>query len=169
MLLGMFTGARLNEICQLDIADVQQDGGIWFLNITDEGNDTKSVKSQAGRRNVPLHAELIRLGFLDFVESRKSGARLFPDYKFITNGGYGRNLSRWCNDVFLPKLGIKQPGLVFHSFRHTVVTRLSQADVPEPIIQCLVGHARSGVTQEVYNRGGYRLAQLKEAVDRFQI
>lgn len=169
MLLGMFTGARLNEICQLDIADVQQDGDVWFLNITDEGNDTKSVKSKAGRRNVPLHAELILLGFLDFVESRKSGARLFPDYKFITNGGYGRNLSRWCNDVFLPKLGIKQPGLVFHSFRHTVVTRLSQADVPEPIIQCLVGHARSGVTQEVYNRGGYRLAQLKEAVDRFQI
>jgi len=68
MLLGMFTGARLNEICQLDISDVQQDGDTWFLNITDEGDGNKSVKSAAGRRKVPLHAELIRLGFLDFVD-----------------------------------------------------------------------------------------------------
>ena len=169
MLLGMFTGARLNEICQLDIADVQQDGETWYLNITDEGDDTKRIKSKAGRRRVPIHAELIRLGFLDFVESRRTGARLFPDYSYSANGGYGRNLGRWCNESFLPKLGIKQPGLVFHSLRHTVVTRLGQAGVPEPIIQCVVGHARSGVTQEVYLREGYTLAQLKEAIDRFAI
>ncbi|WP_424984459.1 site-specific integrase [Microbulbifer sp. S227A] len=169
MLLGMFTGARLNEICQLDIADVQQDGETWFLNITDEGDDTKSVKSKAGRRNVPLHSELIRLGFLDFVDSRRNGRRLFPDYSYSANGGYGRALGRWCNESFLPKLGVKKPGLVFHSLRHTVVTRLSQADVPEPIVQCIVGHARSGVTQEVYNREGYTLAQLKTAIDRFAI
>ncbi len=167
MHLGMFTGARLNEICQLEIADVQHDGDIWFLNITDEGDENKSIKSKAGRRKVPLHSELIRLGFLDFVESRKTGARLFPDFSYNANGGYGRNLGRWCNESFLPKLRIKQPGLVFHSLRHTVVTRLSQADVPEPIVQCIVGHARSGVTQEVYNREGYALAQLKRAIDRF--
>ncbi|MGX9351631.1 site-specific integrase [Shimia sp. W99] len=114
MLLGMFTGARLNEVCQLDIADIQQDGDTWFLNITDEGDDNKSVKSTAGRRKVPLHPELIQLGFLDFVESRRRGTRLFPDYSYSANGGYGRNLGRWCNESFLPKLGIKQPGLVFH-------------------------------------------------------
>ena len=169
MLLGMFTGARLNEICQLDIADVQQDGDTWFLNITDEGDNTKSVKSRAGRRKVPLHSELIRLGFLDFVDNRKNGMRLFPDYSYNANGGYGRNLGRWCNESFLPKLGIKQPGLVFHSLRHTAVTRLSQADVPEPIVQCIVGHARSGVTQEVYNREGYTLAQLKKAIENFHV
>jgi len=169
MLLGMFTGARLNEICQLDIADVQQDGDIWFLNITDEGDDTKSVKSKAGRRKVPLHPELVRLGFLDFVESRRNGSRLFSDYSYSANGGYGRNLGRWCNESFLPKLGVKQPGLVFHSLRHTVVTRLGQASVPEPIIQCIVGHARSGVTQEVYLREGYTLEQLSDAIGRFKI
>ena len=169
MLLGMYTGARLNEICQLDIADVQQEGNTWFLNITDDGDDNKSVKSKAGRRKVPLHSELIRLGFLDLVRNRRNAARLFPDYSYSANGGYGRNLGRWCNESFLPKLGIKQPGLVFHSLRHTVVTRLSQADVPEPVVQCIVGHARSGVTQEVYNREGYTLVQLKAAIDRFDI
>ena len=169
MLLGMFTGARLNEICQLDIADVHQEGDTWFLNITDEGDETKSVKSRAGRRKVPLHSELIRLGFLDFVDSRQNCIRLFPDYSYSANGGYGRALGRWCNESFLPKLGIKKPGLVFHSLRHTVVTRLSQADVPEPVVQCIVGHARSGVTQEVYNREGYTLKQLSDAIGRFEI
>ncbi|NKW78221.1 site-specific integrase [Rhodobacteraceae bacterium R_SAG7] len=169
MLLGMFTGARLNEICQLDISDVQQEGDTWFLNITDEGDDTKSVKSKAGRRKVPLHSQLIRLGFLAFVDSRRNGTRLFPDYSYSANGGYGRNLGRWCNESFLPKLEIKQPGLVFHSLRHTVVTRLGQANVPEPIIQCIVGHARSGVTQEVYLREGYTLEQLSEAIGRLKV
>lgn len=169
MLLGMFTGARLNEICQLNIADVKQYGDTWFLNITDEGDDTKTVKSKAGRRKVPLHSELIRLGFLDFVDSRRNRARLFPDYSYSANGGYGRNLGRWCNESFLPKLGIKQPGLVFHSLRHSVITRLGQADVPEPIIQCVVGHARSGVTQEVYLREGYTLEQLKAAIEKLEI
>ncbi|WP_254441711.1 site-specific integrase [Ruegeria sp. HKCCA0370] len=170
MLLGMFTGARLNEVCQLETADVQQDYGVWYLNITDEGDDNnKRVKSDAGKRKVPLHAELLRMGFLDFVESRKPGKRLFPEYSYNVNGGYGRNLGRWCNESFLKKLGIKEPGLVFHSFRHTIVTRLSQAGVSEPIVQCIVGHARSGVTQEVYNKEGYTLTQLKDAIDSYQI
>lgn len=169
MLLGMFTGARLNEICQLHVGDVQQDGEIWFLNITNEGDDHKRVKSTAGKRKVPLHSELIRLGFLDFMDSRRNGKRLFPDYSYSVNGGYGRNLGRWCNDSFLPKLAIKEPGLVYHSFRHTIVTRLSQVDVPEPIVQMIVGHARSGVTQTSYNKEGFRLTQMKEAIDKFQV
>ncbi|WP_245941269.1 site-specific integrase [Cereibacter changlensis] len=168
-LLGMFTGARLNEICQLDIADVQQEQGIWFLNITDEGDNNKSVKANASRRKVPLHPDLVRLGFLAFVEQRKNGTRLFPDFSFSKNGGYGRNLGRWFNESFLPRLNMKQQALVFHSYRHTMVTRLGQADVPQPIVQCIVGHAREGVTQEVYMRDGYRMAQLRDAIEKFTV
>ncbi|MCB2128212.1 MAG: hypothetical protein KDE03_03845 [Rhodobacteraceae bacterium] len=63
-LLGLFTGARLNEICQLELADVQREDGIWFLNITDEGDDTrKRVKAKASRRKVPIHSELLRVDF----------------------------------------------------------------------------------------------------------
>ena len=35
-LIGMVTGARLNEICQLELADLQQEEGIWFFNLSDE-------------------------------------------------------------------------------------------------------------------------------------
>lgn len=166
-LLGMFTGARLNEICQLDIADIQQQDGIWFLNITDEGDGNKTVKAKASRRKVPLHTKLIRLGFIDFVDSRRTAKRLFPDYSYNANGGYGRSLGRWYNESFMPKLGIKKPGIVFHSLRHTLVTRLGQANVAEPIYQCVVGHARAGVTQQVYLREGFTLTQLSEAIEKY--
>jgi len=169
-LLGMFTGARLNEICQLLVSDIQQDQGIHFLNIDDEGDERKRVKTRASKRKVPIHPELIHLGFLDFVESRAQHDRLFFDFEYNRNGGYGRSLSRWFNEnTFLPKLGIKSRELVFHSFRHTMVTRLSQAGEAEPLVKCIVGHERSGVTQEVYFREGYTLVQLKAAIDKFKI
>ena len=148
---------------------MQQEGTIWFLNITDDGDENKSIKSEAGKRKVPLHKDLIALGFIDFVSKRKASKRLFPDYSFNQNGGYGRNLGRWCNESFLKKLGVKEPGVVFHCFRHTVITRLSQASVPEPIVKCIVGHARSGVTQEVYMKEGYTLKQLADALDKFVV
>jgi integrase len=169
-LIGLFTGARLNEICQLDIADIQEQNGLCFLNITDEGDNKKRVNARSSRRKVPVHSELIRLGFLEFVKSRSGGQRLFPDYNYNPNGGYGRNLSRWFNETtFLPKLGLKKPGLVFHCLRHTIVTRLGQAGVAQPIIQCIVGHAREGVTQEVYFRDGYTQEQLKQAIEKFSV
>ncbi|WP_157946801.1 tyrosine-type recombinase/integrase [Thalassobius sp. I31.1] len=86
-LLAMFTGARLNEICQIEIADIQQTDGIWVLNITDEGENNKRLKARASKRQVPLHSELIRLGFPAFIESRKEHTRLFHDYSYETNGG----------------------------------------------------------------------------------
>lgn len=168
-LLALFTGARLNEICQLEIQDIQHDNGIWYLNITDEGDNKKSLKAAASHRKVPLHSELIRLGFLDFVKSRSKGNRLFSDYSYNSNGGYGRSLGRWFNESFLRKLEMKKQGVVFHCFRHTMITRLGQASVPEPIYQCIVGHARAGVTQQVYLRQGFKLAQLSEAIEEFEI
>ena len=56
--------------------------------------------------------------------------------------------------VFLPGLGMKESGLVFHSLRHTMVTRLAQAGVPEPLFQEIVGHERQGVAQQVYFKEG---------------
>ena len=167
MLLGLYTGARLNEICQLEIKDVYREGDLWYLKITDDGDNKKRLKAKASRRSVPIHSELLRLGFVEFYNTRKEGARLFPDYSYNENGGYGRNLGRWFNESFLPSLKVKEPGLVFHCFRHTMVTRLEQAGVPEPIIQFMIGHAREGVTQAVYFQEGYTIEQLKIAIENF--
>jgi integrase len=56
--------------------------------------------------------------------------------------------------------------LVFHSLRHTVVTFLMQANIPEPIVKAIVGHAQAGVTQQNYFKEGYTLRQLSDALER---
>lgn len=167
-LLGLYTGARLNEIAQLDYGDIGEEGGIWFINITDDGDNNKRVKASASRRKVPIHSELIRLGFLDWVTTKAKEPRLFMSFSYDQKDGYGRNLGRWFNGPFLSGMEMKEPGLVFHSLRYTMVERLAQADVPEPLYQDIVGHERQGVTQQVYNKSGHTLAQKQEAIETFR-
>lgn len=69
-LLALWTGARLEEIGQLLIADIQEESGIQYLHITNDGGD-KNVKTTSSRRKVPIHSELVRYGFMEYVESVK--------------------------------------------------------------------------------------------------
>ncbi len=58
-LIGMFTGMRLNEIAQLETADIKQIDGIWCIDVSDVGEGTtKRLKTAAADRRVPLHARL---------------------------------------------------------------------------------------------------------------
>ncbi len=171
-LLGLFTGARVNEISQLHIADIRQEDDIWIIHFTDESDEgeRKRIKADASKRKVPIHSRLIELGFLDFVASRKDKhERLFFDFNYTAKAGYGCALSRWTNETFFVKLEVKSKQHVFHSFRHTMNERLLHAYVPDPIAKCVIGHAQSGVTQEVYNSNGYTLRHLKEAIEKFEV
>lgn len=142
------------------------------FNVTDlDGEDgnvdaQKQLKTEAAKRIVPIHPELIALGLLEYVDQlRESGEqRLFPAFKRDPSNGWGRKLGRWANDTFLVQLGYKRNRIVFHSFRHTVITRLGQAGVQEPIIKALVGHEQQGVLQISYFAEGYTVRQLADAI-----
>lgn len=170
-MIGMFSGARLNEICQMEAADLQQQDGIWFFNLFDSEDDAgnKKFKTAAARRKVPVHNRLIELGLLDYHRDicSRTTSRMFPDYTFEAKAGYGRSLGRWFNDVLTPALGIKSKAHVFHGLRHTMVTRLIQAGVADAVCQSIVGHERKGVTQGTYNREGYTLSQLQQAINKY--
>lgn len=145
-LLGAFTGARLNELSQLSPNDIKQDdSGLWYINITasaDDGEDAKSLKNEESRRIIPIHQQLLDLGFLDYVEEQRA---LDETQKTISDGAYISNLfglklgtgdkfgkepGRWFNDKYLKDhLGIKKDEISFHSFRHRFVTSLAQAIV----------------------------------------
>lgn len=167
-LLALYTGARLREVAQLDKADIRCEGLIWYIDINGDG-ENKSLKTSAAKRRVPIHSGLISLGFLDWVFTKRDGQRLFLSFSYNAKEGYGRNLGRWFNNVLLPGLSLKENGLVFHSLRHTMVTRLGQAGVPEPLYQEIVGHERQGVAQQVYFKEGHTLAQKQEAIEKFEV
>ena len=81
-MLAAYSGARLNEVCQLNVADIQRTDGIWAINLNADSKD-KSIKTEAGNRIIPLHPKLIDLGLLDYVKQMKnqSQKKLFPNLK----------------------------------------------------------------------------------------
>ena len=168
-LIGMFTGMRLNEVAQLEVQDIEFLGDVWCINVTPDGDDNKRLKNASSKRRVPVHDRLTACGFLDFYEAQKAArhSRLFPGLTYTAQNGYGRNAGRWFNDRFLAELGLSGQGLTYHCLRHTMVTRLAQADVEEPVIKALVGHSQTGVTFGTYFKGGYLPEQLHAAISRF--
>lgn len=70
LLLGLFTGGRLNELCQLCPSDIVFRDGVWVISILDEERG-KRAKTAASRRLIPVHSKLIELGFLTFVDGAR--------------------------------------------------------------------------------------------------
>ena len=165
----MFTGMRLNEIAQLEVQDIELRDEVWCINVTPDGEGMKRLKNASSRRRVPVHSKLATSGFVDFDQTQKASGhvRLFPDLTYSPQNGFGRNAGRWFNERFLPELELGGGGLVFHCLRHTMITRLAQAGVEEPLVKAIVGHSQTGVTYSTYFKEGFLPAQLSDAINRF--
>lgn len=172
VMLGIYTGARLNEIAQLELEDIKQSEGIWYFDINDEADEDsphqKRLKNESSKRRVPIHDALLSAGIIEYAEQLKKAGhkRLFPDLTYVEGHKYGRKLGRWFNDTLLVSLGMKGSKLSFHSFRHTFTTVLLNAGVQEGIVQELLGHAKHGTTQVVYNKG-YNLEAIHSALQNY--
>lgn len=143
--LALYTGARLDEICQLYLSDIKQDGDIWYIDINDDGPE-KKLKNQSSRRLVPIHPDLIEMGLLQRVEYIKNTLkhhRLFPDLKRSEKAGYSPTVSKWFTK-HRKACGVIEEGKTFHSFRHTFITGLKYAKVDHVMISELDGHAVQG-------------------------
>jgi integrase len=69
-ILGLYTGARLSEIAQLRTSDIFLVEEIPTLSISNMGVN-QQVKTSASIRTIPIHSELIRLGFIDYSQNMK--------------------------------------------------------------------------------------------------
>ena len=167
-LIALFTGARMGEIIQLNVTDVRKEDDIWVFDINDE-ND-KSVKTECGKRLVPIHSKLINIGFLDFVIKRKkSSDRLFPEELRAVNGKFSNFSKRFS--TYRNKKGVITPDnkrLDFHSFRHTVRTALVDASVNETLIDDIIGHSsKESIGKKIYTHT-QQLPQKKKAIEKLQ-
>ena len=72
--IGLFSGMRLEEICQLHIEDIKQIDGIWCFDVNDGGE--RQVKTKSSNRVVPVHPELVRLGILRYANHLKGKGKL---------------------------------------------------------------------------------------------
>lgn len=154
--LGLFTGARLNELCQLQASDVIEDSaGVPLLSINDN-HMLKSLKNEQSRREIPLCSKLINMGFLEFVEERRQAdgpqAFLFKELEHHPEHLLSRDPSRFfCG----PRTGAgfigqhcsnaEMGGLNFKSFRRTFALRLQKSAIPAQVVAELLGHETEGM------------------------
>lgn len=92
---AMLTGARIAELCQLSREDISERHGVWTLQITAAGG--RRLKTPQSERIVPLHEELIRLGFLSYVRKRpwKEGVGSLFAIPRPTNDDWGAKAGNW--------------------------------------------------------------------------
>lgn len=95
-LLIWYSGMRREECCKLLLGEIENVHGIWCFYIKD--NNLGTIKNSSSRRKIPIHSEIIRLGFMDYVEEmRRCGKeRLFPDLIAKINPGEQWN-KKWGN------------------------------------------------------------------------
>ena len=148
-LLGRFTGARLEELCQLNIADFITLQGVDCIRI-DDGHESQKLKNSSSRRTLPIHPALIQLGLLDHVNNQRNqnSDRLFPELEPV-RGKLGHAPSKWFSR-YRNKMGVSDPKKTFHSFRHTMIDDLREAGVQDSLIKRIAGHEDSAVTFGVY-------------------
>ena len=100
-------------------------------------------------RVVPIHSELIKLGFVEHCQRMaKAGEKqVFPEVVIPETGQIIPEFSREMNRTYLTRIGLKTgPEIVVYSLRHTVVDRLRLAGIGEDEIGMLVGHDKPTMT-----------------------
>ena len=142
-LLGLYTGARIEELCQLKGQDFKVIDGCHYISIHGEGDVENRVKTPSSIRKIPLHNELISLGLLDMVHKRPTGSFLFDLKRINTN--LGHMPSKWFGR-YKASLGLPKGTKVFHSFRHTLRDKLTLSGVPNEHIREILGHEQIGET-----------------------
>jgi integrase len=177
-LLALYSGARLNELAPMCADDVKADNssGVRFMTVIEDEDAGRSVKTENSVRPFPIHPELVRIGFLEFVNQRRiaSGpsARLFQQLTRGSKGGFGEAFSKWFGRYKKRSLGIDNKNSVFHSFRHGFKDALRAAGVNEDVNDALTGHgggntvARSYGWDDMVRRFGF--STLNAAVGKVQ-
>lgn len=159
IIVGMFTGMRLDEIASLTWSQVRQstEGGatVHYFQVED-------AKTPAGNRKVPVHADLA------WLLARPRGAprdRLWPTFNEEGRGkkagnDAGREFSRFKSDR-----GFVDRTKTFHSFRKNVTRIMERSGVPENDWAQIFGHER-GFTYRVYNPDGIDMTQRADIIAR---
>lgn len=163
-LIALFSGMRSNEICQMRVADVRRKEGIWVFTVTDDAVG-QSLKTEAASRLVPVHSELVRCGFLDYLKSLPRDGQLFPALKPGGPDGKFNHYFAKRFTVYRRGCGVTAPRASFHSFRKNVAQALKDKRATIAEIAELIGHEQ-GFTLSVYAPMQLPISELKELIER---
>lgn len=174
--IGLFTGARINEICQLNPQeDIYEINGIWCFRFTEEteaDEDVIKTIKKSSTRVCTIHSKLIELGFLDYVRflRKQKAKRMFPAWRVI-GGKASAKAAQWFSE-HLVDLGLRDetPGKKitgFHAFRHTFISHAENHDIPKYFV--ISGHVDKNVPESarpyIHGKDESKLREIIEAFD----
>jgi integrase len=151
-ILIYYTGARREELCGAMVDDIIMDreGCKPYVHIA--ANEQRRIKNPQSKRNIPLHPELIRLGFLDYVRKIKAlGYKLlFPDlYSPSSQSPLGNRFYKLFKPI-LTAAEITEEGLGAHAVRHLFGAQLKKKLLSKEDRADLLGHGGDSETSERY-------------------
>lgn len=145
MRLCAYHGMRAGEVCQLRACDVRSVGGVDVVSINDAAG---SIKNRASLRDVPLHSKCRAL--LKLAKSKAPDEFLF-DYPMWKHGRQGKFQQR--SGAWLRSIGITDPKVTVHSWRHTWRTLARDINMPEPVSRAILGHTQGKSEHGKYGEG----------------
>lgn len=163
MRIAALSGMRIEEICQLTVADCA--GGTFNI---------RRAKTKAGVRRVPIHSQLEEV-----VQRRATGKRsseylfgeLGPEDGKERSAPLSKQFSRYRTSLGVDdhRNGQRRSLVNFHSFRRWFITKAERAGQPPHIFEAVVGHKRPGLSLSVYSGGPSVEDQMKRCVEAVQL
>lgn len=159
-LLCAFTGARIAEITQLRKQDIRKDGDMSVMRITPAAGTVKA----GGYRDVPLHPQILELGFLDFVNASAEGPLFYPDRQgkdaIVGARTVAGRVSQWLQKIEVVPTGVSPS----HGWRHRFKTVGREEGISDRVIDAIQGHAGRTAGD---NYGDVTLKTKQEAIQRY--
>lgn len=171
-LIAVFSGMRIEEVCQLRVSDLQEDKALgWYIFV--QGGEGQSLKTESSRRQVPIHPELERIGLIKFVIRQREANQvwLFPELPLDKYGRHSSAFGKRWNRSTRKLLGAasEKRKKVFHSFRHVFKQWARYCGITEEVHDALTGHAGKASEGRGYGGELYPLPPLVKAIKKYQV
>ncbi|AYL17487.1 site-specific integrase [Pseudomonas syringae] len=183
-LIAAFSGMRIAEIAGLTPKDIEERNGIWCIRIEENIMIGKRVKTLSSKRLVPIHSRLKKLGFIDYVSSRKKtgSEMLFDGVSYNKKNGWGHAASTFFTRVpskstpgggYFYNVGVHlaaHDGRDMHSFRHTLIDQLKNCGeskhYSQYIVESISGHQKPQKTEADHYGDELSLEKKAEYLER---
>ncbi|HEX9463343.1 MAG TPA: tyrosine-type recombinase/integrase [Alphaproteobacteria bacterium] len=142
--LCAYTGARIGEMVQLRKNDLRREGKVWLIRITPEAGTVKGRRM----REVPLHPQLVELGFPAFVEKASDGYLFFNAAKGKWRGPWQAVKNRVGE--FVREVVSDPNAKPNHGWRHRFITQARQHGIDQELWRMITGHTGEGVDERDY-------------------
>ncbi|CAO4181314.1 Defective protein IntQ [Methylorubrum extorquens] len=166
-MLAALTGARIGELAALWGTSVIEREGVIGINIA-PSPDGATLKNAGSERFVPLHAEIVRTGFVDYARTKGHNPLFYGKPAQRGSGvkhpskGTTNHLASWIRQQGFDNERIAPA----HGLRHFWKSAASRAGIPDSIADAIQGHSDDRAAARYRH---ISIAQMKDAMGRFPV